>query len=156
MGCFINTKGAFYTMGKLDRDLQRNILNELCNAYPMQINVNNISSEVFSHPNFAANVKYLSEHGFVNVGYYDEYDISDLIITAEGIDFCEDDGGISAILKTVTVKPDVNSFLELLIQHAQTLPPPEKENWISALATFSSPVVQNMFQSVLSKALGLS
>ncbi|WP_338669783.1 hypothetical protein [Pseudodesulfovibrio methanolicus] len=63
-----------------------------------------------------ANLSYLAEHGLVAFvearGLIVSY--AEAKITAKGLDFLEDDGGLSAILNTVTVKFDVDNVRELV------------------------------------------
>ncbi|MGE4195444.1 MAG: hypothetical protein AB7E51_18830 [Pseudodesulfovibrio sp.] len=62
-----------------------------------------------------SNLQYLKEHGLIRTDLsWPGATIPDAIITAKGIDFLADDGGLSAILNTLTVKFDVDNARELV------------------------------------------
>lgn len=66
------------------------------------------------------NAKYLEEHGFLQVMWRNTCDpdmpFGPTRIKAAGIDFLADDGGITAIKGTLTVRPHEDSIRALLIQ----------------------------------------
>ena len=128
-------------MDWLDRNLQREFLSELYKVYP-----DNITYDYYINAAIAqttgvieaeedalfvlkqsANLQYLAEHGLVVFG--DKTFITATVkITAKGIDFLMDDGGLSAILGVVTVKlhsDTIQALLNTKIDQAD-IPPEEK------------------------------
>ena len=104
-------------MDWLDRNLQREILKELNNIYPdsktyeywidaaiAQIVgvIETVGEAELYIAKRSANLRYLAEHGLVVCN--DKNLSATVKITAKGIDFLTDDGGLSAILGVVTVK----------------------------------------------------
>lgn len=104
-------------MDWLDRNLQHEFLSELYKVYPDSITYDYYINAAIAQTSGvieaeedasfvlkqSANLQYLAEHGLV------VFDNETLItatvkITAKGIDFLMDDGGLSAILGVVTVK----------------------------------------------------
>lgn len=109
-------------------------------------------------PDTCANIIYLIEHGLI----YSNYAAPEsslvlahelpLKITARGLDFLEQDGGLSAILGTVTVKlhaDTIKAMLESRILSAE-LPPEDKKRFVDtlrelpgeALKTFTNKLVE--------------
>ena len=140
---------------KLDRNLQREILTRLAVAYPSQ--VTELNKEPFAkHPELPANMAYLQEHGMIEF-WYDKLDLTveAAEITAEGMDFITENGGLTALKRTITVRPDIDGFLALLEKHAESLPESEKEGFLKALSEFSKPIVQGVVQAALTQWLGI-
>jgi hypothetical protein len=77
------------------------------------------------------NLKYLEEHGLCESGVRVSTDgliaWGGSTITAQGIDFLEDDGGVSAILRTVTVRLHADTIRDLLVAKIEAEPIPEAE-----------------------------
>ncbi|WP_237173018.1 hypothetical protein [Paracandidimonas lactea] len=124
----------------LDRNLQRKILTELANYYP-----SGYPEELqFIDPDtdlVIKNVFYLAELGLLEHGLQgtlsDGYVqiIGATRITARGLDFLADDGGLSAILGVVTIKIH-DDTLKTLIENKivqSDLPQPDKKRWIDQL-----------------------
>ncbi len=89
----------------LNRTLQRQILELLRKHYPRgAIPVSDLG---LGEEQAAANLRYLEEHGLcesgVMIGADGHIAYGQSTITAAGLDFLEDDGGLSAILGVVTV-----------------------------------------------------
>src|SRR3990170_6064686 len=119
----------------LDRQLQRQILEYLKEFYVSELADIN-KQEFFKHPEYEANAKYLYEHKLID-GAVSKTNIKLFAlhiprITKDGLDFLEDDGGISAILKTVTIKLDVENIRTLLEDKiiSSTLPETERKTLI--------------------------
>ncbi len=110
----------------LDRYYQREILVAARNTYPDEFNVAEFSSER-ERLNF--NLAYLAEHGLIIVSWFatmgDPRQADCITITAKGLDFLEDDGGLSAILGTVTVKIHEDSLKAILTEAVQKSKEPE-------------------------------
>lgn len=114
---------------KIDRAVQLEILQKLAEAYPIGIqplapNIESTDDEM----KVMTNAMYLAEHklvqhgykhrGFVGVAPEDAWtEVTETRITAAGIDFLLEDGGLSAILGVVTVKLDASTIKALLYKH---------------------------------------
>lgn len=108
----------------IDRDLQHYILCELRDAYPNSVDYSNrYSYGSEEYHKFVANLVYLRSHGLISkesVFYSKTMDLGDAYqpahasITHIGLDFLEDDGGLSAILNTVTVKFEADQLRQML------------------------------------------
>jgi hypothetical protein len=116
----------------LDRDRQRQILRALADAYPDHVK----TFLDWDHEKADyANLIYLEEHGLVNAGITRTLDggyaFNGARVTAKGLDFLEDDGGLSAILGTVVVKLHSDTIRELLQQRiANSDLPHDKKFWL--------------------------
>jgi len=166
-------------MDWLDRNLQHEFLSELYKVYPDSITYDYYINAAIAQTSGvieaeedasfvlkqSANLQYLAEHGLV------VFDNETLItatvkITAKGIDFLMDDGGLSAILGVVTVKlhsDTIQALLDAKINEAN-IPPEEKSRLKGilskmgdvALAKFTekaidavtSPQIINLLQSL--------
>ncbi|VVM39890.1 hypothetical protein PS631_00224 [Pseudomonas fluorescens] len=121
---------------KTKRGLQREILERLQSAYPgTDDRVLGIDGEGQT----LANLTYLKEHGLVHFDSIQYLDGSrktyNIVITARGIDFLEDDGGLGAILGTVTVKLHEDTLRQLIEAKVQAsnLPEEQKSGILKAL-----------------------
>lgn len=100
----------------LNRSMQRRILEIMKGSYPFGC----YPFEEIEGPEAEriANMAYLEEHGLCDAGIL--YSIGNAVgfkeakITARGLDFLEDDGGLSAILGTVVVKLHGDTVRDLL------------------------------------------
>lgn len=149
-------------MAKLDRDYQRDLLKKLADEYPRSFNpralLDGISDE--DDAKFVCNLVYLEEHGLAisNVSWNMDgytYSIGQPRITAAGMDFIADDGGLSAILGLVTIKlheEDVLSLIGSRINESD-LPQPEKNKWIDGLRSLSADSIKHLTMKLLDKGL---
>ncbi|MFM9487891.1 hypothetical protein [Pseudomonas monachiensis] len=121
---------------KMIRALQKEMLEHLRDCYPGS------SEEVMQlgDPKYCAgNLYYLRELGLVTLIDSEFVDGSRAIhcatITAKGIDFIEDDGGVSAILGTVTVKLHEDTIRQLVEAKlkAADIPEEQKSSILKAL-----------------------
>ena len=90
---------------QLDRELQLTLLQELRDNFPNDVAVHRLAS-YSEDRQFLGNLIYLREHGLVSGEITAVISVGGsiksmpwAIITAAGLDFIEDDGGLSAILK---------------------------------------------------------
>lgn len=100
----------------LSRDKQRELLLQLKDLYPAHGYFRAESAE--EQRDIAANLRYLEEHGLcesgVQVGADGHIQLNATSITAAGLDFLADDGGLSAILGVVTVKLHADTIRDLI------------------------------------------
>lgn len=114
----------------LDRALQKKLLEELATVYPQQ---GNIQGERVEGDPTTVNLWYLDEHGLVDALKSEVIGAPPTVvaarITARGLDFLAGDGGLSAILGTVTVRLHADTIRDLLEAKiaASDLPAEEKQ-----------------------------
>jgi len=108
----------------INRSLQNIILKSLALTYPKEIDI--IGKEIveaFTESDIVKNTFYLREHGLINfkqskTGLGDcpisIDDVRLIVITHKGIDFIENDGGLSAILNTINVQFKEDTLKALL------------------------------------------
>ncbi|MFU2127812.1 hypothetical protein ACLQ85_07170 [Gallibacterium anatis] len=98
------------------------------------------------------NLVYLSEHSLVET-LKDGYSYK---ITAKGIDFIENDGGLSTILNVTTVKLHP-STLELLTQviNASSLNPSDKQKLLDQLKSLPVDSIKQILTELVSKGRAL-
>lgn len=166
----------------LDRQLQRNILSYLQPIYPEQINDRNIATALFPDYAFTFDVKvdeslaramdleitagdhlflkiqknlhYLNQSGLIDIKFNQtvSYKILNCSINNRGIDFLEDDGGLSAILHVVTVKLHADTIKALIlakIEADNSLNEEEKSSLKEALNTIG----QTALTTITEKAI---
>ena len=77
------------------------------------------------------------------------------LITAKGLDFLEDDGGISAILRTITVKIDREDLRSLIATRveASDLPPEEKATLSHAMRSLPAQALRDLTTHLVNEAL---
>lgn len=112
----------------INRELQRSILEALLDAYP---DGHDELEGLGDWDDCVKNLYYLSELGLItldaDVFMSGVHDVRSAKITAAGIDFLEQDGGASAILKTITVKLHEDTLRQLIEAKVQAFDLPEEE-----------------------------
>lgn len=107
--------------GLLDRGCQLTILQTLASVYPQAASLRRLFGEM--DDKFQVNAVYLSEHGLIKANVREVINAPRSVIhaeiTARGLDFIQDDGGLSAILGTITVKLHDDTIRALLIDKVQ-------------------------------------
>ena len=119
----------------LNRPLQHKMLQTLKESYPTHSPY--FTQQFAPNPDFIPNLHYLYAHNLltgIEVKTSSPFDLISIRITERGLDFLEDDGGIGAILRTVTVKLDADQLRQILSTKVQTLSIPEEKK-ASALDT---------------------
>ncbi|MDQ9172450.1 hypothetical protein Q8A64_18775 [Oxalobacteraceae bacterium R-40] len=144
---------------KISRSLQRALLEQLAIRYPARHNDLFKNGDEERENQVVANLLYLEEHGLIESGLRQglsgEYMYSGAKITARGIDFLEDDGGLSAILGMVTVRFDDATLKAVIAQRIEqsTLSDPEKKRWIDALRTLPADATKHLTMKLLESGL---
>ena len=144
---------------KIDRTVQKGILSILAESYP------NRNLDIFNDLDDdqqgiqQANLMYLEEHGLVESGLKmylsGDYAFSGARITADGIDFLADDGGLAAILGTVTVKFHEDTLRALMTDRieAADLPQPEKKKLLDGLRSLPAETIKHLTMKLMDKGL---
>lgn len=151
---------------KVDRALQRKILEKLYEEHPYQITHQKLPSLHPDDPELVyANLVYLHGHGLVEVikpnfnipisSRDDELLFSSARITSQGIDFLENDGGLSAILKVVTVKLHEETLTALLQRRIQEsdIPPADKSALTKQLESLGDEGAKHLLLKALDAGL---
>lgn len=139
----------------LDRVRQRQMLEALAATYPHH----STSFIDENNPADLANLYYLQEHELVAASLTrtitGDFIFSGACITAKGMDFLADDGGLSAILGTVTVKLHADTIKELLLAKVEASElPSEKKSWLkSQVASLSGEALKTITKSLVEKGL---
>ncbi|UXH41255.1 MULTISPECIES: hypothetical protein [Pseudomonas] len=139
----------------LNRDVQHRILNMLSEAYPTP--VADPSEELgLDAKTGSQNLYYLAELGLITVSKDREigpaYPTPAIAtITAKGLDFLAGDGGLGAILGTVTIKihqDSIRQILEAKIQESD-LPEQEKSGILKTLRELPSEAMSHLTTKLL-------
>lgn len=142
----------------LDRELQRTLLQALADAYPENLDVSPLN---LPEPETSANLKYLAEHDLVTLLARTDglvgmpYRVYSAEITAKGLDFLADDGGLSAILDTVTVRLHADTLRDLLESRiaASALPATDKNRLTEHLRRLPAEALKHLTKRLLDAAL---
>lgn len=102
---------------KVDRQNQKEILELLKENAFIKVKTRDLPHA--DNPELIQNLLYLKEHGLIALSTMDVMReklplVHDATITAKGIDFLEDDGGLSAILGMVTVRFEAETLRAIL------------------------------------------
>lgn len=107
---------------QIDRELQNTLLARLRDIYPAVGYSHKLAEDLgVDHQHLAANAHYLAEHDLIDADIKMTSDGShrmrpaQLRITAGGIDFIEEDGGLTAILGVMTVKLHADTIRDLIL-----------------------------------------
>lgn len=134
----------------LDRSAQRNILMKLAEMYPDQVEVDEVLFPLIGKDATRFNLAYLDEHGLTATKWLSPIS-SGVIpaltkITARGLDFISDDGGLSEVLGVVTVKLHQETLTALIIERVQKAdaPPSIKRQLIEKVRALPAEALQRV------------
>lgn len=138
----------------IDRALQYKVLENLASIYP-EVSEGAILRRDFSvsfdqteTQSFSANLAYLAEHGLIKLHApkFLEDIFPDASITAKGLDFLADDGGLSAILGVVTIKIHDDTLKNLVEAKilASDLSQPDKKRWLDQLRALPAETTKHL------------
>lgn len=141
---------------KLDRELQLKLLNDLAEKYPNQIGVQQWAKD---NPSVTPNMHYLADHGLIsgqaskNISGDQTYILAK--ITAAGMDFLADDGGLTAILGVVTIKLHADTIEALLVAKIEASDlPPEKKSWLrETIKSLSVDALKDLSKKLMEQGL---
>ena len=155
----------------IDRELQKKLMFGLANVYPRRLFIKDLtrictegmpkvpaSETVFE--TIAANLEYLAEHGLVTVVKQEVFNGPVLVvnskITAKGLDFLADDGGLTAVLGVVTVKLHADTIKDLVIAKIQSseAKPSVKEDLISTIKKLPARGLEKLLFAGFEKGIG--
>lgn len=146
---------------KLDRALQREILEFLSDHYsglPKQVFPDRELTDE-EDAKYTANLLYLEAHGLISSGLQQalggEWMSCGAQITASGLDFLADDGGLTAILGTVTVKLHDETIRELIAARIDIsdLPADEKTGLLAQIKNLRGESIKHLTMKLLDAGL---
>ncbi len=150
----------------LDRSLQRQILSTLSLMYPGGTRdlAQLLAMDADSERRLVANASYLAEHGLLVSGFrristfagVTFQHAGETSITAAGLDFLQDDGGLSAILGVVTVRIDAGQWAELLasrIEQSENLTHEERSSLAAAVRNLPAKAIEKLSSKMLDWAV---
>ena len=113
----------------LSRERQKELLLQMEKVYPAHTYFSVDSAE--EGQGLASTLKYLEEHGLcvadVQIGADRSIQVGASSITARGLDFLADDGGLSAILGVVTIKLHADTIRDLIAAKIEAAPIPAEQ-----------------------------
>ncbi len=140
----------------IDRSLQHEILMRLSEHFPRRFDVQQWNRD---QPALTPNLHYLRQHGLVDGSISQEISGRKLFVNAEitaaGLDFLADDGGLTAILGVVTVKlhdETIRDLIEARIQ-ASDLPAEEKTGLLHQLKELRGESIKHLTMKLLDVGL---
>lgn len=144
----------------MDRELQRMMLEKLAAASPYHYDFSSDyvhGTDEYQHA--LANLNYLAMHNLVEdaiifssgLGGERDAQFNAATITAKGLDFLEQDGGLSAILNTVTVKFHDDQLKQILAQHINQsdLPIAHKQLLLDELSKLPAESIKHLVNLLL-------
>lgn len=146
---------------RLDRELQKRILEGLRQIYPENLKGRYyLLGSAETDADLKANIAYLCEHGLVQSALVENGQqfigrwYNSVKITAKGLDFLEQDGGLSAIFGIVTIKFHADTIRDLLEANVMNsgLPPAEKRRFVDTLKELPSEVLKTITNKLVEKA----
>lgn len=115
---------------EINRELQHDILTFLKKYYSKDPIRGGVLEKEFGEE-VQPHLFYLAEHNLINASLIVESStprkLDHIELTAKGLDFLADDGGLSAILNIVTVRLDQTQFKELLVKQIEESELPEEQ-----------------------------
>lgn len=152
---------------KINRELQCFILCLLKKSYPVSrtdiavFKEFEAFSENIDRVDVIGNLIYLEEHELIISGLIPngsggyQFSRDGMRITCKGIDFLEEDGGLSAILNCVTVRIHDETLARVEKFLAQShLPEPQKKHYIARLRELPYDATKHLVCKLLDLALG--
>lgn len=151
---------------KLDRTLQLHVLRRLAELAPY--GTENLEKEAApdgtDHDTLMANLLYLQEHTLITLGFQRAggfggvqgfVETHETHITARGQDFLADDGGLSAILGTVTIKLHDDTIKDLIEAkiHDSDLAPKDKQRYLDQLRSLPAESTKHLALKLIDAGL---
>ncbi|WP_044100844.1 hypothetical protein [Acinetobacter pittii] len=149
----------------LDRHLQLDVLNKIAKEYPFSWQpILEVESEEYS--TLAINIHYLKGHGLLSESSTIIKDnplgqtkgillINKPKITEKGLDFLQDDGGLSAILNTITIKFEADTLRKILTNQIDqsNLGPEKKKSIKDALGELPAESIKHLTMKLLDEGM---
>lgn len=145
----------------LDRQLQFELLEKMSSAYPEFYDfTEDYQLGSLEYKKAISNLYYLQQHNLVeerstmsskSMDGLKRLQFGMPTINQNGLDFLANDGGLSAILSTVTIKIDTEQFRQLLLAriNESNLPPDQKNQIVSALESLPAESIKHLSTKVV-------
>ncbi|WP_320202807.1 hypothetical protein [Agrobacterium rosae] len=146
-------------MDLLNRGIQRDLLKQLSEKYPHDADVQRGFAE-YEKRQVQYNLFYLHEHGLVDIKAHKLLDgsfpIMSAKITAKGIDFITDDGGLGSILNVLTVRLHEDTLKSIIIGkvEASQADPSVKASVIAKIKGLPADALGKLAEQALDAGLG--
>lgn len=145
---------------KIERELQLKLLLKMKESYPESIDIQK-EFENHNDPNLHANLFYLEEHELIEAKAKREdvfgapCQIFRARITAKGLDFLEDDGGLSAILNKIIISFDIENIRKMLNEKIVKLSIEEekKKTFMEKIKQMPAIVLKNVCIKLIEKGI---
>lgn len=150
----------------LDREYQNALLNFLLEDFPLYEKSNDHCQKLIeeNQEKYLANVEYLQKHCLLEDGVSLSFSADGFPcvsfhpypqITAKGIDFILNDGGLSAILNVQTIKIHEDSIKALIIEQiaAASLPEHDKATLLDTVKSLPATALKKLLDKLLDKGL---
>ncbi len=144
-------------MELLDRDFQKELLTSLAAIYPSDANVSSLPG--YGDGNrLVVNAAYLSEHGLMEARLHQmdgRPQLGYAKITANGMDFLQDDGGLGAILGVVTIRLHEETLRDLIEAKVleSDLPQTQKQRLIDQLRQLPAETTKHLAMQLVDAGL---
>jgi len=142
----------------VNRDLMRTILEKLAEIYPGQCEEAVIPG--LDGPDYSATITYLLDHEMIeairrNVAGPVEHQVVFPKITQKGYDYLQDDGGLDAHFRTITVKFDQDSITMLIENHVlqSSLPQEQKTFLVKAVKNLPVDALKHLVLKLIDQGL---
>lgn len=148
----------------LDRNLQHKIMGELIETYPNLQTVEQMECFVDDY-SFHQNLHYLFEHGLIDGKPHanrsklqNSITMPRVKITAHGLDFLADDGGLGAILNKVVIKFDDEDLAALILSRVERsdAPPEKKNELMTTIRSLPAEAVKTVYTRLINYGLDSS
>ena len=144
----------------LNRTLQREILTQLKNYYPEDVQIDKLHLN-YEQQELQGNLFYLLEYRLIESDTVAKYlggipmEMISAKISAKGLDFLEDDGGVGTILNSITIKFDIKNIRDILQDNiiASSLTKEEKQTLIKRIKGMSGEAIQDVITDLLSEGI---
>jgi len=147
----------------LNRALQQEILMQTAKAYPFALGYEELSTDIWKNTEekeLARELQYLVEHGLlhknaISFSLDNQISLCNVKITNKGMDFLQEDGGLSAILNVVTVKFEADTLKALLTSKINSSDEPDekKSELIKAVEGLPADGLRHLMTKVLDKGM---
>ena len=145
---------------KLNRDFQRQLLERLANYYP-HAHVGRWQELYEDEATVKVNLFYLRDHGLLEAEaliqpeFGGGFTYRSSKITQRGLDFLEDDGGLSAILGTQVIKLHDDTIRELVAMriNRSDLLPADKRKLLDGLRELPSESIKHLTMKLIDAGL---
>ena len=136
----------------LDREYQRKMLELLATTYPQKYDIRQMAKGWSQEEDqrYASNMLYLEEHGLVESEVKIALNGNVLTglprITAKGMDYLSEDGGLTAELGAVTIKFHEDTLKQLIGKRIEEsdLPKQEKSKLLEQLSSLPGEVIKKL------------